>query len=151
MGLRFPRGVSGRVGVSVEKRRPGQNLDSREPVELPEVMVVGDYRIGPDGQRTFEDGVVVIVGRRVHRHRGFDHPGEVHDLFDRDSPSPVREWELVVVEDGHELPEERGRHRRLDGTGLGHRDAGGWLLRESEFRHEDVGVEDDGPSGHDGK
>jgi hypothetical protein len=54
--------------MPVDERGPRQDLDSRDPVERPEVVVVRDERVRPDGQLTLEDGVVVfIVGHRVHR------------------------------------------------------------------------------------
>jgi hypothetical protein len=54
--------------MPVDERGTRQDLDSRDPVERPEVVVVRDERVRPDGQLTLEDGVVVfIVGHRVHR------------------------------------------------------------------------------------
>jgi len=150
MGV-VPTDRSRTVQVPVEKRLSGDDLDSREPVEVPEVVVVRDHGVGTHRQRTLQDGVVVIVVGHVERHRGFDHAGEVRGAFDRNVASLARKRQMVASEDGRKLPEERGRRRRLDGSGLGQRDAGEGLVGEGEFRHEDVGVEDDSPAGHDGE
>lgn len=94
--------------MPVDERGPRQDLDSRDPVERPDVVVVRDERVRPGGQLTLEEGVVVfIVGHRVHRKRGFDHAGEVGHAFDRTPASPRRKRQVVVIEHGSGLSEER--------------------------------------------
>ena len=133
-------GLSRRRGVQELSRARDQN--AAEPLELEQMVIAGDDRVGAGGEGALENPVVgLIVAHDVDHLRGVDQGREAPNRPDSLTDAGSRPPELPY-QDGRDLIQDRRRDENFDGAGA---TEGQDLVRcagEVQCGDVDVGVSD---------